>query len=303
MSADSSFAALLVVALLVSGCAGAGPNSATNSGPPISTVATFTPDTGGIEGVVLDEEAKPVGGATVGIVGVGTVVKSSAAGAFAFSELEPGDYKLAVEAVGFHDTVVPARVVAGNTTKITFRLVAVATTGEGSLDNFLSATNNVVWLHIISSPRKYWMNDTQKTGAGETQRAGMNALAWALGAGSAGFSIPLEPELAAPVLLDKGKTVDITLFVGPFFTANDVGKLTVSVEVMNGATRIAAGAAKEVTIMPDTIEELKWSVNPETDVIDNMMDLTWVIKADGATVGMSIGAKNNVKSSIAFPVK
>ena len=290
----------LVAVLLVSGCTGAAPNSSTSTAAP-STVASHAPENGGIEGLVTDDEARPVGGAAVGIIG-GNQTTTSAAGAFAFSDLPPGNYKLAARAIGFRDTAKAVDVAAGAVTKVTLAMASVAADLNATAPNVLTSTNNMLFLHIISSPRKYWINDTEKMGSGETARAGVNALAFALGAGTYSFNIPIEPELAAPAALDKSKTVDIVLFVGPFFTGDDVGKLTISTEVLNGETKVMAGAGQDVTIMPDTITELKWSVAPEVDGLDNMKPLTWVIRADGASVGISIGANGNVKSSIKFPV-
>ena len=288
---------------MLSGCAGAADTKSSPTTPPVSTVASYTPQLGGIEGVVIDEEARPIAGATIGIVGGnGSMVSSSAAGAFAFSDLEPGNYKLAAQAVGFRDAAKAVDVLAGDVSKVNFTLEAIAVDANASAPNLLTATNNALFLHIISSPRKYWINDTEKMGAGEIARAGVNVLGWALGAGTYSFSIPIEPELAASAALDKSKTVDIVLFVGPFFTNNDVGRLTISTKILNGDTVVMAGAGQEVTIMPDTIQELKWSVAPEVDSLDHMKTLTWVIKADGASVGMSIGSKGNEKSRIIFPV-
>ena len=168
--------------------------------------------------------------------------------------------------------------------------------------NLLTVLNNTVYLHTIEAPYKVWANDTATTGPRETPSAGYNALAWLTGSGTAMFNVNLEPSLAASVALDPARTIDVRLFVGPYFVNEGVGRVMVSTEILSGATRVVAGAPKDVTIAQGTISELRWSVVPAVDRLDASKQLTWVIRADGATVGMSIGAKDGVKSSIIFPV-
>ena len=105
---------LVLLSMLVAGCAEAGPT--TTSAPPPPT-ASVDKATGGIEGQVLTDELQPIAGADVGVFG-GASVKTGADGAFAFSGLEPGDHTLAASRIGYEQTTQKASVKAGEVTTV-----------------------------------------------------------------------------------------------------------------------------------------------------------------------------------------
>src|SRR5688572_6320059 len=90
------------LALLVSGCAGS-PSSAdgiTTTREVLVTVEAspveVTLDTGGIDGVVVDDESAPVPGAKVALVGFANITNTDNTGRFTFSNLQPGEYRITV---------------------------------------------------------------------------------------------------------------------------------------------------------------------------------------------------------------
>lgn len=60
-----------------------------------------TAETGGIDGVVVDEEQLPVGGAHIVVVGQHLDAVSDTVGHFTFSQLQPGEYKLTLKHPSF----------------------------------------------------------------------------------------------------------------------------------------------------------------------------------------------------------
>ena len=105
----SAAAALLFLGLClsVSGCTTNGGEAGTVrstkevvvivEAPPVEV----TTESGGIDGVVVDEEFQPVAGADVVLVGRDVSTASDLAGRFTFSVLEPGEYKLTIKKSGF----------------------------------------------------------------------------------------------------------------------------------------------------------------------------------------------------------
>lgn len=122
---------LLVPALLVilSGCAGqAVKTDIKDVEKPASTQGIDDPDKGKVLGVVVDDEALPVEGASAALFAAGAVTPSVAttggAGEFAFFGLEPGTYLLVVQKIGFQDaTEKHLQVEGGKTLERTIALV------------------------------------------------------------------------------------------------------------------------------------------------------------------------------------
>lgn len=122
---------LMLLAVAVGGCADGATKSAETPPPP--TTAVVTASTGGIEGTLVDDEQSPVGGATVGIRLVGggreNSTTSSAAGAYAFSGLEPAEYELVVQSPFFKAVSKKATVIAGEVVRGDFVLQRVPEAG------------------------------------------------------------------------------------------------------------------------------------------------------------------------------
>ncbi len=121
-------AVLAVVAMAAAGLAGClGGGDTTGLDDPSEPLVTE--ETGAIRGIVTDDEGLPVEGATVAAQQDGQTVKESEtddSGEFAMGNLEPGTYRVFVQALG-HDAVgKDASVVAGQETTLDFTLGAVA---------------------------------------------------------------------------------------------------------------------------------------------------------------------------------
>lgn len=113
-------AMVLLVSLLLGGCTSA-PAPKQEARPS----ATFSDDTGGIEGIVVDDEEVPVPSAIIRIVGLPQVTNTTEDGRFAFSNLAPNSYILLVERTGFIKRQVPTQVPVGNATHVKVILMPV----------------------------------------------------------------------------------------------------------------------------------------------------------------------------------
>ena len=110
-------ALLSVLSLLVAGCADA---EGAPGAQPLVDDSEFdgldaTATTGVIRGVVVDEAIRPIAGATV-VLALGSTTRTettSDAGAFGFSQLEPGTYFLTVSKAGFSPVQQGVEVQAG----------------------------------------------------------------------------------------------------------------------------------------------------------------------------------------------
>jgi hypothetical protein len=108
---------LLILALLFGGCVGSGPGAGPTT-PPVETEATVDATTGGIEGLVTDDELAPIGSAEVALVGGAGSVRTDAGGKFAFSKLEPGEHTVVVNRLGYFSKSVRTTVVAGEVSRV-----------------------------------------------------------------------------------------------------------------------------------------------------------------------------------------
>lgn len=114
---------VIVTSLLIvlSGCAGDAPKPA---------AVVTTDELGGIRGSILNEELSPVGGAAIGIRQSATSqannTVSSADGKFTFSQLQPGEWELVVQAAFYDASVRKVTVVAGEVAEINVGLKRVA---------------------------------------------------------------------------------------------------------------------------------------------------------------------------------
>ncbi|MBI2077016.1 MAG: carboxypeptidase regulatory-like domain-containing protein [Euryarchaeota archaeon] len=112
----------LIVLLMGAGCLAEAPPAAKASPPPTASV---TEDTGGVEGMVVDDEFIPVGNASLSVIGSTVWAVSNAAGAFALSGLPAGDHLLVVKAQGFKDRNQGITVLPGEVSKVRVVLEAV----------------------------------------------------------------------------------------------------------------------------------------------------------------------------------
>lgn len=88
--------------------------------------AAATPLTGAVDGVVTDTALRPLGGATISILGSRVRVVTSDNGRFRMSDLPAGQYIVVANRIGFEPVSERLRVSAADTTRITFELDRVA---------------------------------------------------------------------------------------------------------------------------------------------------------------------------------
>jgi hypothetical protein len=123
---DVRFVALcLVGALCLGGCVGAAGSDKKAVAPTVSSSAapaTVTTDTGGIEGVVVNDEQLPIKGATVGLTEKALQTQTAVDGRFSFSNLEPREYTINAQSLGHESTAKKSTVTAGSVTNVTLTL-------------------------------------------------------------------------------------------------------------------------------------------------------------------------------------
>jgi hypothetical protein len=119
--------ALLVLALF-SGCVGSQAKSAgATASSTIAAPATFDSGTGGLDGLVHDDNLLPLADAQVGLLGTDIApATTDAAGKFSFSHLAPGNYKVAAQRLGYEATAKAVDVPSGAVATVDLTLVAVA---------------------------------------------------------------------------------------------------------------------------------------------------------------------------------
>lgn len=105
----------LVLAVMLSGCAG---GAAKSSGQPPMPAATATAATGGLDGHVVTDEIQPIAGAQVALLPGNVSVKTGDDGRFAFSRLDPGKYTVAALKIGYHQSAKVVQVKAGEITPL-----------------------------------------------------------------------------------------------------------------------------------------------------------------------------------------
>jgi hypothetical protein len=114
MRRSLGFLTIVVVALILSGCADPKAGLLASDVPRASHDA----ESGGIEGIVVDPEFRPIGGARMQLIGVPSVVNSTGDGRFAFSGLVAQDYLMVVTASGFFESKQGVSVPVGNVTEV-----------------------------------------------------------------------------------------------------------------------------------------------------------------------------------------
>jgi hypothetical protein len=122
---------IVAVFLLLSGCAAATPeesvastSNAGTGGPAAPAGEATSDEPGSISGLVATDEQMPIPGADVAIQ-AGAATKTDGEGKFALTGLEPGDYDVFVEALGYESAAKKISVAAGETTDVTFLLAAI----------------------------------------------------------------------------------------------------------------------------------------------------------------------------------
>ena len=126
--------ALLVAAgFLLAGCVGTGSSTGTDNGgqgPAAPQDADIEPDKGIVQGMILDEEQRPVEGASVQVRGFDQIATTDAEGKFRLINIMPGPQTLDVGRLGYQTIARQLEIVAGQTVELTILLTAIEVTSE-----------------------------------------------------------------------------------------------------------------------------------------------------------------------------
>lgn len=107
------------VAVLLGGCLGGSGDPVVQQAPPdprAPVVPEFGEETGAIQGIVVDEELRPVPRATVQINETGASTTANEIGSFGFSYVEPGTYTLWATRDGYLGAATTVQVIEGTST-------------------------------------------------------------------------------------------------------------------------------------------------------------------------------------------
>lgn len=146
--------AVLLIATILAGCAGADPDKGTvvklGDGSSVelpSDAADSSSTKGAISGVVVDEAIRPLAGSTVQVAPEVSAVTDDT-GVFIVTNLEPGLYTLTATLTGYLPIQTTAEVVAGDTAKVRIVLATDNTPQPRhttlQFDGFMQAGNGLV---------------------------------------------------------------------------------------------------------------------------------------------------------------
>lgn len=114
----------LALVLVTAGCLTGGSDG--SDGPVRKASADVGDSTGGLEGTVTDQAIQAVEGALVRVEELDRTTRTESDGSFAFSNLEPGTYRVTVNASGFLSDRETVTVTAGEVTTIEYVLSRVS---------------------------------------------------------------------------------------------------------------------------------------------------------------------------------
>ncbi len=101
--------------VFLAGCTAAPPGNTAGFDGLVAPAGEHDETTCGLEGIVYDDEARPVEGANVKIMGADDATRTDVAGRFAFSHLPPAVYGVRAGGSGFLDAMVDVDCVRGET--------------------------------------------------------------------------------------------------------------------------------------------------------------------------------------------
>ncbi|MBI2079071.1 MAG: carboxypeptidase regulatory-like domain-containing protein [Euryarchaeota archaeon] len=121
---------MLVLSLFLAGCtSGEGAATSTSPTPTLAPEPTVDAATGSIAGKVIDDEARPIAGATVAI-GKDSQSTTDEGGKFTFNDLQPGSYVVNVARLGFEQVGRKVEVRAGEVAELTLTLKSISLLDE-----------------------------------------------------------------------------------------------------------------------------------------------------------------------------
>lgn len=128
MARSAALPVVLVIVLLLAGCAGG--QAPASAGDPAPSVPEPGEKTGSIAGTVVGDEGIPLAGATVSVVETLDTTNTAPNGTFVFNDLAPGSYRLVVERLGYNQAAKNVDVTAGQTTELSVTLTALVVPAE-----------------------------------------------------------------------------------------------------------------------------------------------------------------------------
>jgi hypothetical protein len=128
MTARATFMVAVLGLATLAGCIGVDDADPTSDQDQQTGPAEFTEDTGAVSGTVLDDQGLPVEKGQVALAGDGfeEATTTDEAGRFAFSNVDPGSYRLFINALGYESVGKNVDVVVGEVTTVEVLLEPVA---------------------------------------------------------------------------------------------------------------------------------------------------------------------------------
>lgn len=193
-----------------------------------------------------------------------------------------------------------------------------------------STSENTLWFHVTNEGGccAYWMNNLKEDPDQTIDSVGLLAvtpgaenpgapipdpLFWPADAGT--LTMPLDPELSAPVLLDPAGTIEVVAFVGgagqAAATINGIpiplpvaGQVDIHPVIMLGDQLVAEGAPQTAMYAEEWVE-LHWSLTPGITTLDPAIGpLAWTLVFNGAANAIVVSASDDPGwTSMTLPVK
>lgn len=121
MAANRAVLFLVPFCLVFAGCVGGETSSVAD--PNVAGPATYSDDTGAVNGLVTSEEFEAIVGAQAGLIELPTATGITGEdGRFSISNVPPGKYRLAVQSLGYEAVAQSIEILAGQATEVKLTL-------------------------------------------------------------------------------------------------------------------------------------------------------------------------------------
>jgi hypothetical protein len=155
----------------------------------------------------------------------------------------------------------------------------------------LSTELNTLYMHANADDTAIlYMNTLDLATDGTSFNGGVQSTG--PGNGAIGWTFPLATKIDAPVTLDPNGKVLVNIYIGG---STAIGAATIGWRLMSGSTEIAAGPAKETTVLAE-YTETTWEVAPTAATIP-AGSLDFVIEGTAARTGLFISVGERTEHS------